>query len=567
YQVDEKDGIEVTAALIDKKKVVVTEDIIQQDLRLDDADGVECLPTEEIFIELNEFSCSMASAVICLATVLINNQVDDLSSHTTKYQSPTLTQKVFANMRRIGKEFSRVETPLFATRLVQPQAATEEEDKEDEVPASFTPPSPTHDPSPPTNEPITSLPQKLLWVLRRMHPNRGRIKVIYDDEDITLVDMETKVELDAELQGRIERKDDDNAAAKEVNAVEPTVFDDEEVTMTMAQILIKMNAEKARILDDQMAKRLHDEEVEQAAAREKQKQDNFKRAQELQQQKYQNLKRKPIFVAQARKNMIVYLKNMAGYKIAHFKGMTYDQVRPIFEREYNKVQTFLKPDRDEESSKKRIAKETLLQESFKNLRAEVEVSGSHLTQDTPTNDPKEMSEEDVKNMLQIVLVSEFKVEALQVKVGGITQAYQSFEDMLKDFNREDLVALWRLTKENFSTAMPTEDKEKSIWVELKRLYEPNAADVLCNLQRYMHNPLTWKLYTNCGVHQVSSTRRHDIFMFPEKDYPLTNVVLLLMLSTKLQVDEDYEIARDLVMKIFMEANKPKSRRSLDTSSN
>nr|GEX97511.1 hypothetical protein [Tanacetum cinerariifolium] len=38
-----------------------------------------------------------------------------------------------------------------------------------------------------------------------------------------------------------------------------------------------------------------------------------------------------------------------------------------------------------------------------------------------------------------------------------------------------------------------------------------------------------------------------------------------MLSAKLQVKEDSEMARDLVMKIFMEANKPKSR-CLDTSS-
>nr|GEX79070.1 hypothetical protein [Tanacetum cinerariifolium] len=113
--------------------------------------------------------------------------------------------------------------------------------------------------------------------------------------------------------------------------------------------------------------------------------------------------------------MIVYLKNMAGYKMTHFRGMTYDQVRPIFEREYNKVQTFLKPDKDEEPTKKRVAEETLLQESFKKLRAEVEVSGFESTQDTPTDNPKEMSKEDVKNMLQIVPVSEFKVEALQVK--------------------------------------------------------------------------------------------------------------------------------------------------------
>nr|GFB73092.1 xylulose kinase-1 [Tanacetum cinerariifolium] len=56
----------------------------------------------------------------------------------------------------IGKGFSRVETLLFATMLVQPQAAVEEEDEEDEVPAAPTPPSPTHKPSPPPHEPITS---------------------------------------------------------------------------------------------------------------------------------------------------------------------------------------------------------------------------------------------------------------------------------------------------------------------------------------------------------------------------------------------------------------------------
>nr|GEX22243.1 retrotransposon protein, putative, Ty1-copia subclass [Tanacetum cinerariifolium] len=78
--------------------------------------------------------------------------------------------------------------------------------------------------------------------------------------------------------------------------------------------------------------------------------------------KYQSLKRKPISIAQAMKNMIVYLKNMVGYKMEHFK---------------------------------------------------VEVSGSHSTQDTPTDDPKEMSEEDAKNMLEIVPISKFKVKALQ----------------------------------------------------------------------------------------------------------------------------------------------------------
>nr|GFC77614.1 hypothetical protein [Tanacetum cinerariifolium] len=197
-------------------------------------------------------------------------------------------------------------------------------------------------------------------------------------------------DMDAELQGRID--DVSAAATKDVNAAEPTVFDDKEVTMTMAQTLIKMKAKKARLLDEQMAKRLNDEELEKTIAKEK---------------KYQSLKRKPVFISQARKNMIIYLKNMTGYKMEHFRGMTYDKVRSIFEREYNKFQTLFKPDKDvEKPQKKRVAKGTLLHESFKKLKA-VEVLGSKSTQDTPTNDPKKMSEEDVQNMLEIVLVTEF----------------------------------------------------------------------------------------------------------------------------------------------------------------
>nr|GEU84214.1 xylulose kinase-1 [Tanacetum cinerariifolium] len=273
-------------ALIDKKKVVVTEDIIRQDLRLDDADGVECLSTEVIFAELNEFTCSMAPAVICLAT--------GRKFNFSKYIFDSIVRNVDSPIKfhMIGKGFSGVETPLFATMLVQPQAAAEEEDEEDK---SFVTLLHT------LMETCATLSQKVahleqdkitqaLEIIKLKHRVKklkkkrrskssglkilGKVDV---DEDITLLDMETKVDLDAELQGRIKRKDDDNVAAKEVNATEPILFDDEEVTMTMAQTLIKMKAKKARILDEQMAKRLHDEEVEQAAAKEKQEQDDLKR--------------------------------------------------------------------------------------------------------------------------------------------------------------------------------------------------------------------------------------------------------------------------------------------------
>ncbi|GJZ10919.1 hypothetical protein Tco_0545678 [Tanacetum coccineum] len=64
-------------ALVDKKKVIISETSIRSDLKLDDDEGIDCLPTATIFAELermgakttawNEFSRTMASAIICLA--------------------------------------------------------------------------------------------------------------------------------------------------------------------------------------------------------------------------------------------------------------------------------------------------------------------------------------------------------------------------------------------------------------------------------------------------------------------------------------------------------------------
>ncbi|GJZ48003.1 hypothetical protein Tco_0601835, partial [Tanacetum coccineum] len=45
-----------------------------------------------------------------------------------------------------------------------------------------------------------------------------------------------------------------------------------------------------------------------------------------------------------------------------------------------------------------------------------------------------------------------------------TEAYQIFVEMLKKFVRDDLVKLWHLVKERFSTKKPTDDKEKELWV-------------------------------------------------------------------------------------------------------
>nr|GFA72062.1 hypothetical protein [Tanacetum cinerariifolium] len=80
--------------------------------------------------------------------------------------------------------------------------------------------------------------------------------------------------------------EEDVITVKDINAAEYklTVFDDEEVTMSMAQTLIKMKAEKSRIFDEHMAKRLQDEEIKQAATSERHEKEDLDRAKVLQQQ-------------------------------------------------------------------------------------------------------------------------------------------------------------------------------------------------------------------------------------------------------------------------------------------
>nr|GEW48853.1 hypothetical protein [Tanacetum cinerariifolium] len=65
-----------------------------------------------------------------------------------------------------------------------------------------------------------------------------------------------------------------------------------------------------------------------------------------------------------------------------------------------------------------------------------------------------------------------------IRLEGSTTSYQFFIDLLKHFEREDLNQLWALVKETLNIRQATSDKEKELWVELKRLYEPDVEDQL-----------------------------------------------------------------------------------------
>ncbi|GJT16939.1 hypothetical protein Tco_0875645 [Tanacetum coccineum] len=78
--------------------------------------------------------------------------------------------------------------------------------------------------------------------------------------------------------------------------------------------------------------------------------------------RYHALQNRPYSVTKVRKNMIMYLKNQAGYKQSYFKGMKYKEIRPIFENVWDQTHTFVPmdlEDKEKDSEKKGSRKKSL----------------------------------------------------------------------------------------------------------------------------------------------------------------------------------------------------------------
>nr|GEZ56190.1 hypothetical protein [Tanacetum cinerariifolium] len=165
---------------------------------------------------------------------------------------------------------------------------------------------------------------------------------------------------------------------------------------------------------------------------------------------------------------------------------------------------------------------------------------------------EEVPEENLKEMMQLIPVEEVYVEVLQVKHPII-----DWEVHTEGQRREHLNQLWALVKETLNIRPAINDKEKELWVELKRLYEPYVKDQLwTHTQNLMHAPVEWKLYDTCRVHHVIS-KDQEMFMLVEKDYPLRKGLAIVMICYKLQVKNYSQMANNLNLKIYKIANSPR----------
>ncbi|GJR15399.1 hypothetical protein Tco_0798051 [Tanacetum coccineum] len=99
-------GEEQIQALVDKKKVIITETSVRSNLQLEDAEGTECLPNATIFKQLtlmgakttawNEFSNTMTFAIILFPS----KQVEGMLKHKESYVTHSHTKKKKQKSRR-----------------------------------------------------------------------------------------------------------------------------------------------------------------------------------------------------------------------------------------------------------------------------------------------------------------------------------------------------------------------------------------------------------------------------------------------------------------------------------
>nr|GEX74359.1 hypothetical protein [Tanacetum cinerariifolium] len=244
------------------------------------------------------------------------------------------------------------------------------------------------------------------------------------------------------------------------------------------------------------------------------------------------------------------LRSNAGWKTKHFRGMTLEEIKEKIIPVWKQLEDFVLMSSKEEGERVKRKGLKLDQGSAKRIKTSEDVS-----------------EEDLKGMMQLVPLEEVYVEALQVKHPIIdweihSEGQREYWKIIRlgghtAFDREDLHQLWILVKETLSIKQATKDKEKELRVELKRLFEPDVEDQLwTHNQSFMHDPLEWRLYDTCGVHHVF-TKDQEIFMLVEKDYPLRKGLATMMICNKLQVEQYSQMANDLILKIHNIANSPR----------
>ncbi|GKB96770.1 putative ribonuclease H-like domain-containing protein, partial [Tanacetum coccineum] len=332
-----EEGLQAISATIDGHEKLITEDSLRRHLKLYDAEGISSLSNEEIFEHLahmgskktawDQFSSNIATTLICLAT-----------------------------SRKFNFSKFIFEAMITSLPSLSPQP---------------TPPSPSPDPIQPTHEAeeTASMPHDL--PLNAVHSHGSAEGSVQQHDLMVLVTilndridglekdlLQTKKtystaltklvlrvkKLESKLKsGKERRKAKIEEEVHEKPSDETEVLVQEETPTEIikehgsgekdcqdkGKAIMENLLLQRRLIQEHTCIEYRDAELARSGRRKKKSGIDWNDPSVL---RYHALKNKPVSIAQARRNMITYLNNQGGYKERYFKKMSYNNIRPIFER-------------------------------------------------------------------------------------------------------------------------------------------------------------------------------------------------------------------------------------------
>nr|GEW62238.1 xylulose kinase-1 [Tanacetum cinerariifolium] len=389
-------------ALVDKKKVVITEATIRDALCLDDAEGVDCLPNEEIFAELARMGYEKPSTKLTFYKAFFSSQ--------WKFLIHTILQSLSAKCTSWNEFSSAMASTVICLSIVDYQESTrvieEEGDAEEQVQnvvadnvaqgantavigdvvqnqSILSPTPPTPPPQQPQDLPSTSQedePAKVNEVVDVVTTAKLIKEVVTAASESVTAASTTIIAAKPQVPAATITATPVRVAAASTRIRKRVVIRDpeEESSTIMPADTKSKDKGKGIMLHEELNKDI-DWNVAIDHVKQKAKEDPFV-------QRYQVMKKMPQTEAQARKNMIMCLKNVVGFRLDYFKGMSYDDIRLIFEAKFNSNIEFLLKTKEQlegeenraiqsinETPTQKAAKKRKLNEEDKDLKRHLEI--------------------------------------------------------------------------------------------------------------------------------------------------------------------------------------------------
>ncbi|GJS41299.1 hypothetical protein Tco_0566342 [Tanacetum coccineum] len=175
--------------------------------------------------------------------------------------------------------------------------------------------------------------------------------------------------------------------------------------------------------------------------------------------------------------MIIYLKNMEGWKHKYLKSKDFDSIKELFDKDLKRVNMFMDFRTELVEGSSNRASTELEQEVPKNQKVDDVQETAKVDNDQEAAKIKELvkiiSDEEEVAIDAIPLavkppsIVDWKIHKDRKKIyyqiirdDRKSQMYLAFSHMLKSFDKEDLENMWKLVKAKHGSTRPEEGYEK-----------------------------------------------------------------------------------------------------------